>query len=69
MKSIDKSNHMIYIRDQSVCFKNWLINMSKGQLTRENIVAQAAALFNTRGFAGSSLAELMQITGLKKGGI
>jgi AcrR family transcriptional regulator len=43
--------------------------MSKGQLTRENIVAQAAALFNTRGFAGSSLSELMQITGLKKGGI
>jgi len=41
----------------------------KGQLTRENIVAQAAALFNTRGYAGASLSELMQITGLKKGGI
>lgn len=43
--------------------------MNKGQLTRENIVAQAAALFNTRGYAGASLSELMQITGLKKGGI
>jgi TetR/AcrR family transcriptional regulator, transcriptional repressor for nem operon len=43
--------------------------MSKGQLTRENILAQAAALFNTRGYAGASLSELMQITGLKKGGI
>lgn len=43
--------------------------MNKGQLTRENIVAQAASLFNTRGYAGASLSELMQITGLKKGGI
>ena len=43
--------------------------MNKGQLTRENIITQAAALFNTRGYAGSSLSELMQITGLKKGGI
>jgi len=43
--------------------------MKKGQLTRENIVAQAAALFNTNGYAGASLSELMQITGLKKGGI
>jgi AcrR family transcriptional regulator len=43
--------------------------MNKGQLTRENIVAHAAALFNTRGYAGASLSELMQITGLKKGGI
>lgn len=43
--------------------------MSKGQLTRENIVARAATLFNTRGYAGSSLSELMQVTGLKKGGI
>lgn len=43
--------------------------MNKGQLTRENIVAQAASLFNTHGYAGSSLSELMQVTGLKKGGI
>ncbi len=43
--------------------------MNKGQLTRENIIAQAAELFNTRGYAGSSLSELMQVTGLKKGGI
>lgn len=43
--------------------------MKKGQLTRENIVAQAAALFNTHGYVGASLSELMQTTGLKKGGI
>jgi AcrR family transcriptional regulator len=41
----------------------------KGQITRENILQQAAVLFNSRGFAGASLAELMQATGLKKGGI
>jgi AcrR family transcriptional regulator len=43
--------------------------MSKGDITRENIISQAAALFNSRGFAGASMSELMQVTGLKKGGI
>ncbi len=43
--------------------------MSKGQLTKERIIEKAAALFNSRGYNGSSMAELMQITGLKKGGI
>ncbi|MBD3223122.1 MAG: TetR family transcriptional regulator [Caldithrix sp.] len=43
--------------------------MSKGETTREHIIAQAAALFNSRGFAGAPLSELMKITGLQKGGI
>jgi AcrR family transcriptional regulator len=43
--------------------------MSKGQITKENIVIKAATLFNTRGYAGSSVSDLMAITGLKKGGI
>ncbi len=43
--------------------------MNKGRYTRDNIIAQAATLFNTRGYAGASMAELMQVTGLKKGGI
>ena len=43
--------------------------MSKGQHTREFIIEKAAELFNTKGFAGSSMADLMQATGLKKGGI
>ena len=43
--------------------------MPKGQKTRERIVAEAASLFNQRGFKGSSISELMEATGLEKGGI
>ena len=43
--------------------------MSKGEQTRRRIIAQAATIFNQRGFEGGSLAELMQATGLEKGGI
>jgi TetR/AcrR family transcriptional regulator, transcriptional repressor for nem operon len=43
--------------------------MSKGKETRQRIVAEAAGLFNQRGFEGSSMAELMEATGLEKGGI
>jgi TetR/AcrR family transcriptional regulator, transcriptional repressor for nem operon len=42
---------------------------SKGQKTRERIVAQAANLFNQRGFEGSSMSDVMAATGLEKGGI
>jgi TetR/AcrR family transcriptional regulator, transcriptional repressor for nem operon len=43
--------------------------MSKGEKTRQRIVAEAATLFNERGFEGGSMADLMQATGLEKGGI
>ena len=43
--------------------------MTKGELTRQRIVAAAAPIFNQRGYEGSSLADLMAATGLKKGGI
>jgi len=43
--------------------------MSKGSETRRRIIAEAAALFNQHGFEGSSMAELMEATGLEKGGI
>jgi TetR/AcrR family transcriptional repressor of nem operon len=43
--------------------------MSKGELTRQRIVAQAAAIFNQKGFAGTALSDLMRATGLEKGGI
>jgi TetR/AcrR family transcriptional repressor of nem operon len=42
---------------------------TKGERTRQNIVATTASLFNTRGFEGTSLTDLMTATGLKKGGI
>jgi len=43
--------------------------MTKGDETRRQIIKKAAPIFNQHGFAGSSLAELMQATGLQKGGI
>jgi TetR/AcrR family transcriptional regulator, transcriptional repressor for nem operon len=43
--------------------------VNKGQQTRRAIVAGAAPLFNQKGFEGTSLADLMQATGLQKGGI
>jgi TetR/AcrR family transcriptional regulator, transcriptional repressor for nem operon len=43
--------------------------MSKAQDTRNRIVEQAATLFNQQGYSGASLSALMQLTGLKKGGI
>ena len=43
--------------------------MTKGEQTRRKIVAAAAPIFNKRGYEGSSLSDLMEATGLKKGGI
>jgi TetR/AcrR family transcriptional repressor of nem operon len=43
--------------------------MSKGDETRRRIVTKAATLFNQHGYEGSSMAELMEATGLEKGGI
>ena len=43
--------------------------MTKGEKTRRKIVEAAAPIFNKFGFEGSSLNDLMDATGLKKGGI
>jgi TetR/AcrR family transcriptional regulator, transcriptional repressor for nem operon len=43
--------------------------MRKGEATRREIIEKAAPIFNRKGFEGASLSELMQATGLEKGGI
>lgn len=43
--------------------------MTKGTNTREKIIEQAATLFNTKGYSASSINDVMEATGLKKGGI
>jgi TetR/AcrR family transcriptional regulator, transcriptional repressor for nem operon len=43
--------------------------VSKGEQTREMILAQAAQLFSRQGYFGSSLSDIMHETGLEKGGI
>jgi len=43
--------------------------MRKGEATRQRIIEEAAPIFNRQGFAGCSMQDLMQATGLEKGGI
>jgi TetR/AcrR family transcriptional repressor of nem operon len=43
--------------------------MRKGERTKHEIVRNAAPLFNTKGYEGTSLSDLMAATGLQKGGI
>jgi TetR/AcrR family transcriptional regulator, transcriptional repressor for nem operon len=44
-------------------------DMNKGKITRERILGKAAALFNSRGYFGASMSDLMEATGMEKGGI
>src|ERR1700722_7299806 len=43
--------------------------ISKGDKTRQRIIAEAAAIFNQRGYEGCSIQAIMEATGLEKGGI
>lgn len=42
---------------------------TKGDETRKRIVQRAAGAFNVYGYSGTSMSDLMQATGLEKGGI
>jgi TetR/AcrR family transcriptional repressor of nem operon len=43
--------------------------LRKGEVTRRLILERAAPVFNTRGYAGTSISEVVDATGLEKGGI
>lgn len=43
--------------------------MRKGQITKEQIIRQSAGLFNTKGYAGTSLSEIIERSNVRKGGI
>src|ERR1700759_3552404 len=43
--------------------------MSKGDRTRARIIEQSAPIFNKQGSAGTALSDLMDATGLRKGGL
>lgn len=43
--------------------------MSKSERTKQNIIEKAAILFNQNGYAGTSINDIMKLTGLQKGGI
>lgn len=43
--------------------------LRKGSKTREKIVHKAAIIFNQHGYSGTTISDLMEKTGLEKGGI
>jgi AcrR family transcriptional regulator len=43
--------------------------VTKGEQTRQRIIARAAPVFNVHGFAGTSMGQLTEAIGLEKGGI
>jgi AcrR family transcriptional regulator len=43
--------------------------VTKGEQTREDIILKAVDVFNTKGYAASSISDIMAATGLQKGGI
>jgi TetR/AcrR family transcriptional repressor of nem operon len=43
--------------------------MTKGEQTRQRIIEQSVPVFNQRGFAGSSMQDIMDATGMEKGGL
>ncbi|MCM3631052.1 TetR/AcrR family transcriptional regulator [Paenibacillus glycanilyticus] len=43
--------------------------MKKGEVTKKHIIEQVAKLMNQRGFTSTSLAEIVEVSGLQKGGI
>jgi TetR/AcrR family transcriptional regulator, transcriptional repressor for nem operon len=43
--------------------------MRKGEATRQEIIRQAAPIFNRKGYDGAAMSDLMRATGLEKGGI
>lgn len=52
-----------------VCRRQTNIVMSKADNTKQFIVEKTATIFNTQGYAGTSLSDMMDATGLSKGGI
>jgi AcrR family transcriptional regulator len=43
--------------------------VTKGERTRQRVLERAAAVFNERGYQATSMADLVEVTGLEKGGI
>ncbi len=43
--------------------------MRKGEQTHQSIIKQAVEVFNQNGYAGTSIGDLMEVTGLSKGAI
>ena len=43
--------------------------MKKSDLTKQNIIQKSASIFNQKGYAGTSMSDIVEATGLTKGGL
>lgn len=43
--------------------------MKKGQLTKDNIIKASIPIFNKHGYYGASISDIVNVTGIQKGGI
>lgn len=46
-----------------------MVATAKGRQTRESILRRAAEVFNLRGYFGTAISDVMEATGLEKGGL
>jgi TetR/AcrR family transcriptional regulator, transcriptional repressor for nem operon len=64
---------MVYFKNKPNGIKNprynFMDNLSKAQRTRKRIIEQSAPLFNSKGYAGTALSDILKATGLTKGGV
>lgn len=58
---------MVYFLFIFVWVQYAFMKMTKSENTKELIVQKTAALFNTKGYAGTSMSDIMSVTGLSKG--
>jgi len=65
---IQKKKRPMRLFSYIVSFRGFFA-MRKGEMTRQRIIAAAAPIFNQRGFAGCSMQDVMEVTGLEKGGL
>ncbi len=56
-------------RAMEACVKEANKQLTKGERTRRKIVAEAAVIFNQRGFEGASMQDVVEAVGLEKGSI
>jgi TetR/AcrR family transcriptional regulator, transcriptional repressor for nem operon len=54
---------------KNIPFGIFLYPVTKGERTRQQIIEVTAPIFNTKGYEGTSMADLCQATGLTKGAI
>jgi AcrR family transcriptional regulator len=59
----------VEMTDRSLIFESISMQMTKAERTRELIITKAAPLFNTKGVAGTSMNDILEVTRLAKGSL